>query len=280
MLLVHAHPDDETIGCGATMARYAAQGAAVTLVTCTLGEEGEVLVPDLAHLAADATDTLGSHRHGELLAAARALGVEDVRILGGAGRWRDSGMMGTPANLAPNCFWRADLLQAAAELVAVIREVRPQVLITYDEFGGYGHPDHIQAHRVAMYGTVLAESNGFRRDLGDPWSVPKIYWTALPRSELRAAVERLRESGIESEFAKLDPATAPFAVDDELVTTVIDGAGFIAAKRAAMEAHATQIDLTDGFFAISHELLGREHYRLVRGPRAGSAVETDLFAGL
>src|SRR4051795_3302441 len=131
MLLVHAHPDDETIGNGATMAKYAAEGAHVTLVTCTLGEEGEILVPALEHLAADKEDGLGEHRIGELADAMKALGVTDHRFLGGAGRWRDSGMMDTPANERPECFWRADLDEATRELVAVMREVRPQVVVTY-----------------------------------------------------------------------------------------------------------------------------------------------------
>src|SRR3954453_20902610 len=145
LILVHAHPDDEAIGTGATMAKYAAENALVTLVTCTLGEEGEILVPDLEYLAADKEDGLGRHRIGELAAAMEALGVRDHRFLGGPGRWRDSGMMDTPANERPDCFWRADFEEATRELVAIVREVRPQVVITYDEKGGYGHPDHTQA---------------------------------------------------------------------------------------------------------------------------------------
>src|SRR3954449_13285606 len=143
LLLVHAHPDDETIGTGATMAKYAAENALVTLVTCTLGEEGEVLVPELEHLAADRDDGLGQHRIGELAAACEALGVSDHRFLGGPGRWRDSGMMGTPANERPDGLSRGDLDEATLELVRVFREVRPQVVVTYDENGAYGHPDHI-----------------------------------------------------------------------------------------------------------------------------------------
>ena len=150
LLLVHAHPDDETINNGATMARYVAEGAQVTLLTCTLGEEGEILVPELAQLAADQADQLGGYRIGELRAAMAALGVTDSRFLGGAGRYRDSGMMGTAANEHPRAFWNADLDEAVGAAVAVVREVRPQVVVTYDENGGYGHPDHIQAHRVAM----------------------------------------------------------------------------------------------------------------------------------
>ena len=179
ILLVHAHPDDETIGNGATMAKYAAEGVQVTLVTCTAGEEGEVLVPELEHLAADRDDALGPHRIEELAAAMKALGVTDHRFLGGPGHFRDSGMKWAEDGSAtvadetrPDTFWHADLTVAADLLVEIIREVRPQVLVTYDQFGGYGHPDHIQAHRVATYATSLAAVRVLparaRRGVGHP----------------------------------------------------------------------------------------------------------------
>ena len=146
ILLVHAHPDDETINNGATMAMYAARGAQVTLVTCTRGEEGEVLVPELSHLAAAQTDGLGAHREIELANAMKALGINDFRFLGAPEKkFRDSGMIGTPPNERPDNFWNADFKEASNYLMAVIDEVKPHVLITYDEIGGYGHPDHIQA---------------------------------------------------------------------------------------------------------------------------------------
>jgi N-acetyl-1-D-myo-inositol-2-amino-2-deoxy-alpha-D-glucopyranoside deacetylase len=153
LLLVHAHPDDESIGTGATMARYAAQGVRVTLVTCTLGEMGEIIPPALRHLTPDA---LGEYRIGELNAACDALGVDDHRFLGGPGRWRDSGMMGTRANDDPRCFWQADVDEPAGLLADVIREVRPDAIVSYDANGFYGHPDHIQAHRVARRARELA----------------------------------------------------------------------------------------------------------------------------
>ncbi len=145
LLLVHAHPDDESIATGATMAKYAAQGVRVALVTCTLGEMGEIIPPTLRHLTPDA---LGEYRIGELNAACDALGVRDHRFLGGPGRWRDSGMMGTQANEDPRCFWQADVEEAASLLADVIRELRPDAIVSYDANGFYGHPDHIQAHRV------------------------------------------------------------------------------------------------------------------------------------
>ncbi|MEO6885877.1 MAG: N-acetyl-1-D-myo-inositol-2-amino-2-deoxy-alpha-D-glucopyranoside deacetylase, partial [Jatrophihabitantaceae bacterium] len=197
MLLVHAHPDDETIGSGAVMARYAAEGASVTLLTCTLGELGEILVPELAGLAADRADQLGGYRVSELAAAMRALGVTDHRFLGGAGRWRDSGMIDTPGNDDERAFWRcakdADLFdEAVDQAVAVIREVRPQVLITYDENGGYGHPDHIMAHRVAMAAAARATEPVGE---GEPWTIDKIYWTAMPKPVIQKGIDALKASG-------------------------------------------------------------------------------------
>lgn len=288
LLLVHAHPDDETIGSGATMAKYVAEGAHVTLVTCTLGEEGEIIGDDHAHRAAHREDSLGEHREVELANAMARLGVTDHRLLGGAGRYRDSGMVGTADNDDPGCFWRADLLTAATDLVEVIREVRPQVLITYDDFGGYGHPDHIQAHRVAHYAVTLAASSTFRPDLGDGWDVPKIYWIAFPKSVIRAGIQAMQAAGETEGFAAMDPDDLPFACDDELITTTISAEDYVEMKLAAMREHATQISVEDGFFALSNNLgsraMGVEYYRLARGQAAGESDdlgrETDLFAGL
>jgi N-acetyl-1-D-myo-inositol-2-amino-2-deoxy-alpha-D-glucopyranoside deacetylase len=260
LLLVHAHPDDESIGTGATIARYAAEGAQVTLVTCTRGELGEVIPPELAHLAADG-DRLAEYRITELAAACAALGIADQRFLGGPGRWRDSGMMGLPANHSPDCFWQADLATAAAELATVIREVRPQVLVTYDENGFYGHPDHIQAHRVSKAAIALAAPR---------WRVAKLYATAMPRS---VAV------------AKGVGYFVPF-VPDEQVTTEIDGGAYLEAKTAAMRAHATQIVVDGDRFALSsgrwQPLLATEFYILLDGAKgaAHGTREHDLFAGL
>jgi N-acetyl-1-D-myo-inositol-2-amino-2-deoxy-alpha-D-glucopyranoside deacetylase len=279
VLLVHAHPDDETIGTGTTMAKYAAAGVNVTLVTCTLGEEGEVLVPALEGIAAAKADQLGGWRMHELEEACKRLGVRDHRFLGGAGRYRDSGMMSTPQNDNPACFWRADLDEAAANLVEVIREVRPQVLVTYDEFGGYGHPDHIQAHRVTV------KAFGQTRDI-----VQKFYYTAIPRSVIEAGIAALKAQG-QALFGGIESADdAPFAKADDEITTQIDGRDFLDAKVAAMRAHATQIAVDGPFFALSNNIgykaFGVEHFVLVAGERgpAGDGVEhnweVDLFAGL
>ena len=287
---MHAHPDDESINNGATMARYVAEGAHVTLLTCTLGEEGEVLVPELAQLAADQADQLGGYRIGELADSMAALGVTDWRFLGGPGRYRDSGMMGTPANRHPRAFWQADLDEAVGHAVAVVREVRPQVVVTYDENGGYGHPDHIQAHRVAMGAVAAAADPGYRPDLGEPWDVAKVYWSCIPRSVLERGMRALQELGEQSMFEGVGgPDDVPSVVSDDDVAAAVDGRRFADRKDAAMRAHATQITVDFPFFALSNklgqEVLGIEYYRLVRGRRGPAGPwpegwEDDLFAGL
>jgi len=285
LLLVHAHPDDETIATGATMAKYAAEGAHVTLVTCTLGEEGEILVPDLAHLGSDKNDGLGEHRIGELEAAMKALGVTDHRFLGGPGRWRDSGMMGTPSNDRPDCFWQADLGEAVGELVRVVREVRPQVVITYNDNGGYGHPDHIQAHRVAVAACEAAGDPLRYPDAGESWRPAKLYYAALPVSVLRTAFDALRAMGEEAPFGASTPDELGFGDPDELITTEIDASDYLDAKVDAMRAYPTQIDVNGPFFALSNNVgqraFGVEYFRLVRGePPATGARESDLFVGI
>jgi N-acetyl-1-D-myo-inositol-2-amino-2-deoxy-alpha-D-glucopyranoside deacetylase len=281
LLLVHAHPDDESIETGATMAAYAAGGAQVTLVTCTLGELGEVIPPSLARLAGG---PLGQHRIGELAAACAALGVSDHRFLGGPGRWRDSGMMGSPGNADPGCFWQADVAAAAATLAAVIREVRPQVLVTYDANGYYGHPDHIQAHRVSQRAVRLAAAGG---PGGPPWPVAKFYATAMPRSVLARLIEL--GPGHSARFRQVrSVAELPFGVADGQVTTEVDGTAQLAAKTAALRAHATQVAVAGDLYALAdgvgQRITGREFYTLLAGPRGPGAGphgwERDLFAGL
>lgn len=276
-LLVHAHPDDETINNGATMAMYAALGADVTLVTCTRGEEGEVLVEEHSHKAATQDDLLGDHRVLELADAMKELGVKDFRFLGAPdAKYRDSGMMGTEPNERKDCFWQADFDIATGHLIRVIEEVRPHILITYDEFGGYGHPDHIQAHRVAMAAAEKSE-----------WKIPKIYWNVMPRSVIQEGIDKMKELG--SDFFGAESADdLPFAKDDSFVTTLIDGNPYVDAKMAAMRAHATQIAVDGPFFALSNNLglqvWGHEYYTLVRGEKSepfdSNGRESDLFSGI
>ena len=280
LLLVHAHPDDETIGNGVTMAKYATAGAQVTLVTCTRGEEGEVLVSELANLASDKDDKLGEQRIIELTNAMNELGIKDFRFLGAPDKkWRDSGMMGTPQNDRIDVFWQTDLDEASLELVKIILEIKPQVLITYDEFGGYGHPDHIKAHRVAMRAAELAADQG--------WQISKIYWNTMPRSVIQMGIEKMKEVG--SDFFGAESADdLPFAKPDELVTTVVNAPEFVPQKLAAMKAHATQISVDGPFFALSNNLglsvWGDEYYTLAKGVAAApfdeKGRELDIFAGV
>ncbi len=240
LLLVHAHPDDESIGTGATIAKYAAEGARVTLVTCTLGEEGEVIPPSLAYLAEGGGARLGQYRIGELAAACAVLGVTDRAFLGGPGRWRDSGMMGTPANDDPRCFWRADLDEAARALLDVILEVRPQVLVTYDADGFYGHPDHIQAHRVARRAAELAGPDG----------PAKFYATAAPDSG-QVTTEIDAEAYLGRKLAAMRAHATQITVS------------------------APYFALSDG---VRRRARGTECYTLLAGPRGPGDRERDLFA--
>jgi N-acetyl-1-D-myo-inositol-2-amino-2-deoxy-alpha-D-glucopyranoside deacetylase len=294
MLLVHAHPDDETINNGATMAKYVDDGAGVTLVTCTAGEMGEVLVPELGHLAADRDGGLGPHRREELASAMRVLGVTDHRFLGGFGTYRDSGMKWHADGHAvaadetgADAFWNADLTEAADHLVEVVREVRPQVLVTYDQFGGYGHPDHVQAHRVAMYATVLAGTPSYRLGLGEPWAVPKVYWAAMSERRMRESLRQMRAAGDTESFEGMDPEgdLGPFVTADELISTRLDGAAFVQQKMTALAEHRTQVEADGPFFRgaeSGHAFWGEEVYRIVRGTAhpGPEGHETDLFAGL
>ena len=299
LLLVHAHPDDETLGNGATMAEYAAEGVHVTLLTCTRGEEGLILVPELERLAHE--DGLGAYRETELAAAMAELGVTDHRFLDtvplpdDAGRrplYRDSGMAWDARHLAvaapetgPDAFSRVDVDAAAARVAAVVRELRPQVLITYEPGGGYGHPDHVQAHRVAMRGAELAVDDG---PGGAGWRIPKIYWNALPEGLVRAVLRELASTEGAPPGWDPDGPLPSLMIPDELVTTVVDATPVLDRKIAALKAHATQVAVDgetvlvgDG---VRQPIVGVEFYRLVQGtpgePRNADGRETDLFAGL
>jgi len=306
ILFVHAHPDDETINNGATMARYAAGGAHVTLVTCTRGEQGEVIPEQLRHLSAEQEDRLGDHRVGELAEAMVALGVTDHRFLDAAGtradgsavHYRDSGMtfdenhqITLPADARPDAFARADLDEAAGLLADVIVELRPQVVVTYEPGGGYGHPDHVQAHRVTMHAVELAAQrgagDGFSDDGASGWQVPKVYWIVVPETLMKLALEAMAGSP-DNPFEAWSSGPLPsMVVPDELVTSAIDGSAYLDRKTAALRAHATQIAVDGPFFALSNgigaPLASTEFYRLVQGvaagPRDDAGRETDLFAG-
>ncbi|MFW6597192.1 N-acetyl-1-D-myo-inositol-2-amino-2-deoxy-alpha-D-glucopyranoside deacetylase [Propionibacteriaceae bacterium Y2011] len=293
LMLVHAHPDDESSQSGATMARYAKAGHPVTLVTCTLGEEGEIIVDELSHLRSAEEDVLGEHRLQELTVAMAELGVTDFVRLGGDHRYRDSGMsydeetqrVIPDPSATDDCFWRADLLEAATHLVELIRDRRPHVVITYNEFGGYGHPDHVQAHRVAMYGSQLAAAPAFRPDLGEPWQVSRVLWGAWAESTMREGIRMAREAGDAEFFEGIDPDgdLPPMVTPDRFIAAIVDARAHGADKVAALRAHASQVDVETGFFANLSAVDGWSMEAYVLG--AGVPFDTDgpaddVFAGL
>jgi N-acetyl-1-D-myo-inositol-2-amino-2-deoxy-alpha-D-glucopyranoside deacetylase len=305
LMTVHAHPDDETIGTGGTMARAVRDGRRVVLVTCTRGELGEIVVPDLD--TADNHRRLGEIRAGELEAAMGELGVTEWENLG----YRDSDMMGRVGNIDPRCFWQADLDEAARRLVWLIRRYQPDVITTYNEYGGYGHPDHIRTHDVAIRawprsgdpawypeqlapehgGTGPAEAEGGLA----PWTASKLYETAIPASVRDQMAERMKAMGKQSwwsppddaspeERAEFEAQVAKMLVPDETITTRVDISPVLEAKWAALRHHVTQMAPDNPFIQFGlegwREFWAQETY-ILRESRVESALpETDLFAGL
>lgn len=285
LLFVHAHPDDESLATGATIAHYAARRAQVHVVTCTLGEEGEVIGDRWAQLAVNHADQLGGYRIGELSAASGALGVGAPIFLGGPGRWRDSGMVGT-APRRQQRFIDADQREAVDALVCVIRQLRPHVVVTYDPNGGYGHPDHVYAHVVT---TAAVAAAGDSADAA--WTVPKVYWTVMAKSAFAAGWRALDPGDLRPGWLlpSTDSEMGRLGYADEDITTVVDARDALPAKTAALAAHATQLTVgpTGRACALSNNtalpILGQEHYILVAGvagARDARGWETDLLAGL
>ena len=286
LLFVHAHPDDESLSNGATIAHYSARGAQVRVVTCTLGEEGEVIGDRWAELAADRADQLGGYRIGELTTALRALGVSAPIYLGGAGRWRDSGMSGSPKR-ARQRFMDADERQAVGALVAIIRELRPHVVVTYDPNGGYGHPDHVHAHTVTTAAVAAAGNDDYP---GEPWAVPKFYWTVLAESAFETGWSALSRADLLPDWTIPPREEFSFGYTDSDIDAVMEAdPDAHAAKVAALAAHATQVVVgpTGRACALSNNMalpiVAQEHYVLVAGSageRDERGWETDLLAGL
>src|SRR5579883_3440531 len=277
LLAVHAHPDDEAIGTGGTLARYAAEGVRTALVCCTRGEEGEIHDPELD--PAEAQPRLGAIREAELRAAASILDVGELIFLG----YRDSGMDGTPSNSNPHNFMNADPHEAAGRLAAIIRRLRPQVVVTYDERGGYGHPDHKMAHRI----TRAAIERAAHDDAGEPgWRVLKLYYTAIALDTLLQANEQLKSRGLPSPFDTGDVSLdiRKFAAPDEVINARIDVGRYQATVERALRAHRTQIRDDDILLALPDDIKGQlfsvEHYIRAFSAVAVPQQETDLFAGL
>lgn len=283
LLFVHAHPDDETLTTGATIAHYVAHGAQVQVLTCTLGEEGEVIGDRWARLAVGGADQLGGYRIGELTAALQALGVAGPAFLGGAGRWRDSGMAGTPPRRHQR-FVDADPGEAVGALVAVIRDLRPHVVVSYDPGGGYGHPDHVHTHRVT---TAAVAASGSADLPGEPWTVPKFYWTVMSSSAMAEGLAALKD--VPAQWQRLSIDDIGFGYPDDAIDAVMEVEDQRAVKVSALRAYATQVSVApDGrSCALSNNMAlpigATEHYILAAGAsgdRDARGWETDLLAGL
>jgi N-acetyl-1-D-myo-inositol-2-amino-2-deoxy-alpha-D-glucopyranoside deacetylase len=282
LLAVHAHPDDECIGTGGVLARYAAEGVHTVLLTCTDGAVGEI-----SDLALASPENLAQVRSRELDESVRILKVARLVKLG----YRDSGMAGTDDNNDPASFNQSNFEEAVERVVQVMRAERPQVVVTYDERGGYGHPDHVRAHQVAVAAFAAAADASRFPAAGPVWASAKLYYAVFLRSAMHRFAERLRQAGIEPPFGPRPdengqrPAPSedpPFGVEDDAVTTTIDVSAYVAQKRAALESHRTQMGPEQFFMKLPTELFaeifGRETFQRVAGQ--GPLPETDLFAGI
>jgi N-acetyl-1-D-myo-inositol-2-amino-2-deoxy-alpha-D-glucopyranoside deacetylase len=263
LLLVHAHPDDESISTGGVMMKAKAHGHRVVLATATRGEVGEI-----HNMDPEATrPRLGEIRTEELKAAGEILGVDRIEFLG----YRDSGMVDTADNKDPRSFHQARLDEAAAKLAVLIRDERPDVVVTYAEDGVYGHPDHIKAHHVTNAALELVEREG--------WAPKKLYYTAIPRSMMEEFMKQMPEEA-QSQNTNMRIAGTP----DELVTTRVDVHDYVDQKRKAFGAHVSQNDPNSWFATMASQIyemaFGTEYYQLVRGKPGSPLPESDLFAGV
>ena len=274
LMVVHAHPDDEVLTTGGILARYADRGVRTVLVTCTGGEAGEIAQPQLAN-----RESLGAVRRRELRSACRVLGVARLHLLG----YRDSGMAGSPDNDHPASFQQASLAEATAKLVALIRQERPEVIVTYDEAGFYGHPDHVQANRITQAAFAAAPAERFVA-VGPRWQPLRLYYTAYPHSGIIRGARRLLEAGISPPFEPVDGQAPPFGTADELITTRVDVAALTDRKRRALWRHASQMN-PDFFLSqlsptLFRELFATESFRLVKNLGQSAEPTDDLFGGL
>jgi N-acetyl-1-D-myo-inositol-2-amino-2-deoxy-alpha-D-glucopyranoside deacetylase len=306
LMTVHAHPDDETIGTGGLMAKAVAEGRRVVLITCTRGEMGEIVVPDMD--TPDNHRRLGEIRAGELEQAMGCLGVTEWENLG----YHDSDMMGRVGNQDPRSFWQADLDEAARRLTWMIRRYRPDVVTTYNDFGGYGHPDHIRTHDVtvraypragdpAWYPEQLAPQHGGTGPSEEegglrPWSPSKLYEQAIPASVRTAMREAVEAAGKESfwsppadatdeQIAEFEAYMARMLVPDESITTWIDISGDpLERKWKAIHEHVTQISDESTFMLFGldgwREGWSKEAYILRESSVTSDRPESDVFAGL
>jgi mycothiol S-conjugate amidase len=295
LLTVHAHPDDESSKGPATVARYHAEGVRTVLVTCTGGEEGEVLNPAMDQPGVK--EHIAEVRREELEAAAGIIGYDEVVWLG----YRDSGMPDSAANADPSCFARAPLDEAVGRLVAVIRRTRPQVVVTYpDEQKGYPHPDHLRTNEISELAFDAAGDPSAHPEAGPAWQPSKLYYVSWSIGQMRATHDKFIELGLESPFTpeRIERFSAAVAEADaeRRPVTVVDVTGFTAVRRASLRAHRTQVDPTSPMWFglpddVAESLYPFDEYICARdltgrGPDGAGAdtadgvVEDDLFAGI
>jgi len=275
ILAIFAHPDDECFGTGGTLAKHTARGGRVVLACATRGEAGEISDPALA-----TPETLGTVREAELRASCAVLGIEQLHFLG----YRDSGMEGTPENDDPRCYHRADPVEATRQLVALIREVKPQVVITFEPGGGYGHPDHVAVSRHTTAAYDLAGDPEAYPDAGAAWQPERLFYTAIPTSTFEVLRERMKALGLDTSMFDQSGAVRRSFTDD-LITSVVDVSAHLDTKSAAFECHRTQHNPNGLFRRIPEELMrevmAREYYAQARpAPDPGAARSDDLFSGI
>ena len=278
LLTVHAHADDESITMGGTLALCDERGIRTALVCCTDGQLASIVDPSMPE--EETRPRLGEIRREELRLACAAMGVDELHFLG----YHDSGMAGADTNHDPVAFWKADLDEVTGRVVEHIRAFRPHVVVTYDANGGYGHPDHIQAHRATLLAVEAAYQKKLYPAAGEPWRVSKVYYTAFPVRAMKKAVEVAEMFGMPSPFGDVTPEDLEFVTRDELVTCEVDVRSVVDRKRAALQAHRSQI--SDEFplmripLEMEREHFGREYYQLAMSHVPVQTPETDLFAGL
>jgi len=274
ILAVHAHPDDESISTGGILAKYSAKGFRTVLAYGTGGEAGDILNPEF--VAPKPGLSIKEIRAIELEAAVKVLAVETVYFLG----YRDSGMVGSPENDHPQAFARADIREATARLVEIIRRVRPQVIVTYNEKGTYLHPDHIMANRATL--RAFQASGDARFEIGEalePWQPAKLYYTAIPLERIRRMYRIVKERGEEPGF---DPDV--IGTPEEKISSVVDVRKYLSRKLEALNCHQSQMNPNSVIRRMSEELreevMGYEHFECVHGCSAADTKESDLFEGL
>jgi LmbE family N-acetylglucosaminyl deacetylase len=267
LMAVHAHPDDEATGTGGVLARYASEGIRTVLVTCTDGACGDGPGGVKPDDPAFERDKVVAVRTVELESSCTILGVRHLELLG----YRDSGMMGWPQNDAPDAFWNTPVAVAAARLGELMERYQPDVVVTYDPNGFYGHPDHIQAHRITM---AAADATGIPA---------KVYWTTVPRSRMADLGQRLREAGVDWSPPEPGDDVPSIGADDEEITAWVDTRAWAGQKYDALAAHASQSE-NIFFLRMGQELFGEvmsmETFIRVRDRTGAPAPESDLFAGL